>query len=312
MWIVIGFILLLVVIYALTPNRVLFQNAVKTERRIAKLSRKSVTISDGEMVYLEGGSGTPLLLLHGFGADKDNWVRMAKHLTSQYHVIAPDLPGFGESLRDDNLDYDVSPQVARLHQFVEVLNLSKCHIAGNSMGSYLAGNFASTHPDKVVTVCLLNPLGVATSPDSEMFALLRKRERPTVLVADDKQYRELLDFAFFKPPFIPGFVVEELAIQAKDSFPLHEKIFQDIHHMSEGQPHFSQPLEQTLTTLTAPTLIIWGDHDRILHPAGAEILQGAMPDAKSVVLKNMGHLPMIEAPSATARLILDFIQNEKP
>ncbi|MDD1783363.1 alpha/beta hydrolase [Enterovibrio sp. ZSDZ35] len=301
-------LLLLIILYMLIPNRTLFHSAVNTERHLAKLTRKSVSIDDGEIVYLEGGSGQTLLMLHGFGADKDNWVRMAKHLTHRYHVVAPDLPGFGESVKNPDLDYGISDQVTRLHQFASAINLDEFHIGGNSMGGYLAGNYAVQHADKVISVGLLNPLGIASSPDSEMFAMLRQHQRPKVLVGDSKQYRELLAFAFYKVPFIPSFVVEELAKQAQEDFPLHEKIFQDIHAMSNGQPHFSDPLDVVLRSIQKPVLIIWGDSDRILHPKGASILQSSIPNAKAEVMKNMGHLPMIESPSNTAKIYLNFIQ----
>ncbi|USH05722.1 alpha/beta fold hydrolase [Grimontia kaedaensis] len=290
------------------PAEKRFEWGVATERKIAGLVLKTATISEGEVRYLEGGSGTPLLLLHGFGADKDNWVRMAKHLTGNYRVIAPDLPGFGESLKQLDLDYDVPAQVERLKAFVEAIGLPEFHIGGSSMGGYIAGNFAVAHPDQVLSVWLLNPLGVATSPDSEMFAMLRQKERPTVLVGDANQHKELLAFAFHKPPFIPGFMIKELAKRAQVSFPLNSQIFQQIHHITDGQVHFTVPLDTVLEGFDKPMLITWGDNDRILHVAGADILGKLVPQAEVQVIKDMGHLPMVEAPSQTAKQFLQFDQ----
>ncbi|NGN98847.1 alpha/beta fold hydrolase [Grimontia sp. S25] len=296
------------VAYRMTPPEKLFELGISAERRISGLTLKTSNIEEGEIAYLEGGSGTPLLLLHGFGADKDNWVRMAKHLTGKYRVIAPDLPGFGESFKQPDLNYDVPAQVARLKAFAESIGLSKFHIGGNSMGGYIAGNYAVEHPDQVFSLWLLNPLGVATSPDSEMFAMLRQQERPAVLVGDAEQYRELLAFAFHKPPFIPGVMIKELAKRAEASFPLNSQIFQQIHHISDGQVHFTVPLDTVLKDFDKPTLITWGDKDRVLHVAGADILGKLVPQSKVQVMKDMGHLPMIEAPSQTAKQFLQFHQ----
>src|ERR1700710_2020288 len=71
--------------------------AANAERGAAGLERKETDIPGLHVVYLEGGQGKPLLLLHGFGADKDNWTRVARYLTPHFHVFALDLPGYGES-----------------------------------------------------------------------------------------------------------------------------------------------------------------------------------------------------------------------
>src|SRR5438309_6694007 len=77
----------------------------------AGLRRASVEIPGHHVEYLIGGKGEPLVLLHGFAADKSNWVRVAKFLTPQFEVVAPDLPGFGESTRDANARYAIADQV---------------------------------------------------------------------------------------------------------------------------------------------------------------------------------------------------------
>lgn len=152
-------LLVLTAVYTLTPPEKRFEWGVATERKIAGLSLKHATLSEGSIAYLEGGKGTPILLLHGFGADKDNWVRMAKHLTKKYRVIAPDLPGFGESFKRAELDYDVTSQVARLSEFADKLGLTQFHIGGNSMGGYIAANYAVTCPEHIECLWLLNPFG---------------------------------------------------------------------------------------------------------------------------------------------------------
>src|ERR1700758_5044177 len=85
--------------------------AMNAERGAAHLQRKETDIPGMHVVYLEGGQGQPLILIHGFGADKDNWTRVARFLTPHYHVYAPDLPGFGESSKPDSAGYTVADQV---------------------------------------------------------------------------------------------------------------------------------------------------------------------------------------------------------
>ena len=98
--------------------------AYSMERSRAGLVHKDVTLSDGTRIaYLEGGSGEPLVLVHGFGADKDNFTRVARWLTPHYRVIAPDLVGFGESTHLPDADYHYAAQAERVRAFVQALGL---------------------------------------------------------------------------------------------------------------------------------------------------------------------------------------------
>ena len=102
---------------ALGPT--LKDSAYAMERSRAGLVRKEITLADGtHIAYLEGGSGAPLVLVHGFGADKDNFTRIARYLVPHYRVIVPDLVGFGESSHRADVDYHYAAQAqraARLH-----------------------------------------------------------------------------------------------------------------------------------------------------------------------------------------------------
>src|SRR5438105_10937250 len=92
-------------------------------RRRAGLHRAEAEIPGFHIVYLDGGHGEPLLLLHGLGAEKDAWTDTARHLTATYRVIAPDLPGFGESSKPDAAVYGIEAQVLHVAAFVRALAL---------------------------------------------------------------------------------------------------------------------------------------------------------------------------------------------
>src|SRR2546421_7066063 len=82
--------------------------AQRMELRAARLQQRSVDVGDQHIEYLVGGTGEPLVLLHGFGGDKSVWVRVAKHLTPHFRVVALDLPGFGDSTRDPRAHYGIA------------------------------------------------------------------------------------------------------------------------------------------------------------------------------------------------------------
>jgi len=132
------------------PERVA-RDAITSLRRNAALVRKEINLPGGvRYVYLDGGVGEPLLLLHGFGADKDNFNAVAHFLTSRYRVIVPDHIGFGESSKPPGADYSPPAQVEHLRALAKALSLGKIHIGGNSMGGQIALSYAASHSDEVV------------------------------------------------------------------------------------------------------------------------------------------------------------------
>src|SRR5882724_5640851 len=99
--------------------------AIDAERKRAGLARKQIDLPGGlHYVYLEGGQGEPLLLLHGFGADKDNFTRVARFLTPHYRVIAPDHIGFGESAHPQDADYAPIAQAERVRELARALGIA--------------------------------------------------------------------------------------------------------------------------------------------------------------------------------------------
>ena len=287
----------LAVVYFLFPS-VPLTLATQAERRAANFEQREVDIAGHHIAYLIGGQGDVLVLLHGFGADKDNWSRVARDLTPHFQVIAPDLPGFGDSSREPKASYAFDDQVDNVHAFGQALNLNTFHIGGNSMGGAIAGLYAARHPDMVTSVWLLAPAGVDSAEPSELMGLLRQGHNP-LLVHTVADFERLLEFVFVEIPSIPGPIVGYLTEQAIAQRPFNEKIFQDfIAHPAS--------LESEAQNIQSPTLITWGDQDRLLHVSGAAILDALIPDSHLVIMKNIGHIPMIERPHESARQFLRF------
>lgn len=202
-----------VVIYALFPG-VALALAIWWERGAAGLTQKSAQAAGHEIVYLEGGEGPTLLLVHGFAADKDNWTRFARLLTSSYRVVALDLPGFGESSILPEQSYDVASQAARLEAFVKELGLERFHIAGNSMGGNIAGIYAADYPDRVLSLGLLATGGIAAPRPSEIHQRMHETGGKPLIAHSVEEFHRMLEIVFVEVPFIPGPILEHLAGQA--------------------------------------------------------------------------------------------------
>ena len=294
-----GLFVLGLAVYYLFPGLVL-SLAVRVARTAASLEERTIQVAEHRIQYLSGGSGETLLLLHGFGGDKDAWTRIAAYLTPHFRVVAPDLPGFGESSRNARARYAVSDQVERLHAFARALDLVPFHLGGNSMGGMIAGAYAARYPHQVQSLWLLAPAGVASAQTSELAQRLAQGENP-LLISTPDDFDELLDFVAVKRPQIPGPIKRYLADQAIAQRDFNIKIGRD---MAENP----LSLEPLLKNHPAPALIVWGDQDRLLHVSGAAILASLMPNAEAVVMPDTGHIPMIERPQETAERFLRFQQ----
>jgi len=187
-------------------------SAYAMERSRANLQRKELVLPDGtHIVYLEGGTGAPLVLVHGFGADKDNFTRVAHYLTPRYRVIVPDLVGFGESTHRRDVDYRYAAQAERLHAFTQALGLARLDLGGNSMGGGIAMSFAAQHPQEVASLWLIDCAGIAEAPPGELAKIIATTGTNPLMITRESDYPAFVRFVMSDPPWIPGSVMDALA-----------------------------------------------------------------------------------------------------
>lgn len=258
--------------------------------------RCGLVAKHASLPYLEGGSGSEVLVLvHGFGGDKDAFTRIAAYLVPHYRVIIPDLPGFGDARRDPGAAHDMAAQVAHLRQFLTQLNVQRCHLGGSSMGGFVASEYAARHPEQVASLWLLAPTGTDASLDVPYFHEYDRSGDMPLLVRTVADYQALLDACMARPPFIPYCLKRQLALRAVADYALHVKIMRDL----TASPRLAGPIR-------APALIVWGKQDRMLNPKAAAVMHALMPNSQVVLMDGIGHLPMIEAPRVAARDFLAF------
>ncbi len=280
------------------PDKVL-KTITNIERGNAGLELFAIDVNGMDMKYLAGGKGEALILIHGFGANKDNWTRVSRYLTPHFKVFAPDLIGFGESARPEGVGYSIIEQMERVRAFADELNLKSFHLGGSSMGGNISAAFAAIYPEYLKSLWLIAPGGVYSSEKSELAYLLEKGENP-LIATDRESYNKVIDFVFYKKPFIPPPVVDAFAAEAIKNKPINEIVFNAIHERPVA-------IDEVLKGCAIPTLVIWGKNDRALHWSGAKILENILKKATVKVFDETGHLPMIEKPAETAQEFLKFI-----
>ncbi|MBC7686480.1 MAG: alpha/beta hydrolase [Bdellovibrionales bacterium] len=268
------------------------------ERRLSGLASKNAMVDGFDMPYLDGGKGEVLLLIHGFGGDKDNFTRLARFLTPHYRVIIPDLPGFGAASRDLKASYSMADQVGRIHAFLGQLGIDRLHIGGNSMGGFIAAQFCAPYGYMVESLWLLDPGGTLASHDSPLLRHYEKTGENPLLVRRVEDFNNTIRATTHKAPFLPGFARVALGRRAVADFDLHTRI---MRQMAE-----SPMLENTFKPMPTPALIVWGKQDQILNPAGAESFRQLFPNSQVILMDGIGHLPMAEDPAQTANDYLRY------
>lgn len=270
-------------------------------RSLSGLAEHTVAAAGHDIHYLAGGEGEPVVLLHGIFAEKDHWVDFARPLTGSWRVIAPDLPGFGESGRNESEVYDYPAQVQRLRALLDALGLERVHLAGNSMGGTLAVLFAQQYPQGVASVALIgSPHGIRSPRPSAMDRMIDAGQAPLV-VRTPQQFEAMLDLVFAQRPFLPWPVLQASRAAALAQAESNQRIWnQQLAHR-----HL---LDARVDTLRARTLVLWGGADQVFDVSGAELLRRRLPSADVQVLPGLGHLPMMEAPRETALAYERFLR----
>jgi len=283
---------------------------IRIEVAASGLVKRELALAEHRIVYFDSrsaptqGDDCPIVMLHGFAGDKLNWVRYARHITSHYRVIIPDLPGFGESDWHSHLIYSMRNQAIWLGAFLDALGIAKAHIAGNSMGGHIATHFAVRAPKRVETLLLFAPAGTEGAGPPWDEAKIEPGRHP-LKTYSQKDYDQLLQMVFVKPPTLIGPVRRYFAMQAIARQPYNQKIFEDITVREAG----NELVEVMLPSISMPTLVLWGDTDRLLDCGQARLYETMMPDARVIVLPGCGHMPMAEEPHYTACASLEFLQS---
>ena len=180
------------------------------------------------------------------------------------------------------------------------------------MGGMFAAMYGAKYPRKVLTLALLAPGGVKSPKMSEMAILLQKGTNP-LLAGSAEDFDKVIELCFVKPPFIPSQFKKVLAADAIAHSDFNKKIWDDMKwNHTGGMPSPMETfLEPYLPQIQAPVLIIWGDTDKILDVGGVAVLEKNLKNYKTVIMKDTGHLPMMENPKDTASYYVSYLKDQK-
>ena len=271
------------------------------DRRSGKLRSCFVDVGGDRWHVLEGGRGETLVLLHGFNADADHFNRVARHLAGHFRILAPDLPGFGDTECAGAVDYRIESQAEAVVAWMDRVGIQRCYLGGSSMGGYIATAIAARHPERIRALWLLAPGGVEGVELSPLFQEIAEERHNPLVIRNAGDFRRLIDFCFVHPPWIPSPLARFLAARSSARAVDHQRAFDALR--------FESPTaEQIADGLDVPALIVWGRSDQVLNPAGAQHLAERMKQAETLMLADTGHLPMLEHPRTVAESWIGYTE----
>ena len=287
-------VVLLIAFFILSPVSVLATIATAT-LRLRGIESRYVQLGPNRIHYFVGGTGEPLVLVHGLGSRALDFALLMPGLAREHRVYALDLLGYGDSDRPE-VDYSVSLQTGVLRQFADTLGLKQVDLAGWSMGGWIALEFTAQSPERIRRLVLLDSAGMNFTPS---FDLRLFTPRTT---GDVEALARLLTP---RPPRVPAFINRDvLRLLREESWVIQRT----IDNMMTGR----ELMDGKLGGVTMPVLIVWGRQDAITPLAVGEAMHREMPQSVMVVLDGCGHIAPIECHDRVLAELQRFLDANPP
>jgi pimeloyl-ACP methyl ester carboxylesterase len=251
--------------------------------------RREMQVNGTDIVLFTGGSGEPLVFLHGAGTVSG--FNFAASWAEKFKVYLPYHPGFGESA-DSAAITSINDYVLHYLELLDHLELDKVHLVGLSLGGWIAATLAAGNSQRLKKLVLVAPAG------------LRVTEHPTT------------DIFRLKPEELPGYLVQNTDVLAPYVPDPHGPDFldflvNDYHEMSSfarlaWERPYDPNLAKWLHRIAVPTLLLYGDKDRITPMQQSKTWAALIPNAVVHIVKDAGHLVLDEKEEAP-QAVLDFL-----
>jgi pimeloyl-ACP methyl ester carboxylesterase len=267
-----------------------------------ELNPKTTDAAGIQTSYLEAGSGDTVLMLHGSGpgvSAQANWQHNIPPLARHFHVIAPDIVGFGATERPDDVVYSLRGWTDHIWAFLDSLAIKTVRIVGNSLGGRIALQMATDHPDRITKMVLMGTPGVGMTP-TEGLAALRAYEP-----SHDAMRDLLRDYFAVNPTMITDELVE---IRYKAS--ITNGAYQAYRAMFFDPRHAGSALgitESEVRAIATPTLLVHGREDKVVPVQVSVTMLGLLPNADLHVFSTCGHWTQIERADEFSAVVTDYL-----
>jgi len=247
--------------------------------RLPRTRIEAVTVARARVRYRVTGEGPAVVLVHGLSGSIRWWSRNLDALAATHRVYLVNLPGFGALLGRGRFQLPEASTLIR--SWMDAVGLERASLVGHSMGGTVVLRTAARHPAVVERLLLVAPAGLPPGRS-------RLRHVGPLLRSSTRHVRTRF--------------ATTLAADALRAGPLTL--------WRAGSMLLAEDVRDDLARVTAPTLIVWGDQDTLVDPAGAATFAQAIPDSRLLLLPGVGHVPMVEAPAVFNEALAAFLAGE--
>ena len=279
-----------------------FGQAVPAFRQMAQQvpprpEEKTIAVFGQTIHYWDVGSGPVVVLVHGLGSRKEDWLPAVAPLAQKYRVLVPDQIGFGKSDKP-LLDYSIQTYVDFLDEFLRDLKVEKASLIGESLGGWISGLYVAelsggAHLTPIDKLVLVDAAGL-------------KRDKPVSNLnlnpSSLAEMRGLMESVFFDTHWLTDQRLRELF---SDKLSIHDAY--TVHSLFNNPALGSQMLEGKLTEIKVPTLVVWGKQDALVPISSGERYAAGIPGARMVSFDKCGHVPPVEKTAEFVAAVTAFL-----
>jgi pimeloyl-ACP methyl ester carboxylesterase len=269
-----------------------------------------VLVAGKPVNVIDVGEGPAIVFVHGLSGSWPNWLEQLPIFARDHRVITMDLPGFGHSpMPTETITISLYARI--LDSLLETLQVSAATLVGNSMGGFVSTELAIAFPQRVERLVLISAAGISTYRHRHVERIEPYLRRLAPMLAaytgwtaarSDWMSRRAglrnlsLGFVTRHPSRLPApLAAEQIRGAGKPGF------------MQALRANIDYPIRERLPEIACPTLIVWGDEDKVIPVSDASVFEELIPDSRKVIFEDTGHMAMLERPSAFNELLAGFM-----
>ena len=277
---------------------------------IERMPVHTVLVHGRQIAYLDAGAGPPVILIHGFGGSMWQWEYQQHALSQHFRVLTLDLPGAGLSDKPE-IDYRPDQMLDFLVGFMDAVKTPQATLVGNSMGAGLAIGMALTHPTRVAKLVLIDglPQHVMENLTSPSIRRALETSAPSWLVSlGNMLFGGLMIESVLREIVHDPALLTPAVIERSNRNRQRPGLIKPIMAVRENLPLWESGFATRLGEIIHPTLVIWGEEDRVFPIAVGEELHQTITESRFIRIPKAGHIPQWEQPDVVNQELITFIR----